>query len=216
MLIKSKNNSTKTIKKAAFIGIAGATISGIVAHTGSCSTMYMDFCRSLIECITTVVSFLVFNYISNNNVSCQREKELQERIRVITGIVMIFTSILLATVSLLSFSQVSKEGNNIPSIITTTIVIFINFSILRNYKKSLNNKFDHIIKAQYTMYRSKIIINTFVLSILLIMTLAPSWNMVNYIDLIGTLIMSIFIFTEGLKNISLKVENNKRTVLSQS
>ncbi len=214
MLVKSKNNSSNTIKKAALIGILGATISGIVAHTGSCSTMYMDFCRSLIEGITTVISFFVFNYISNNNVSSQKETELQERIRVITGIVMLVTSVLLATVSIISFSPVAKEGNNLPSLFTTSIVVFINLSIFRNYKKSLKEKFDHIIKAQYTMYRSKIIINTFVLSILVVMTLAPSWNGVAYIDLVGTIIMSVFIFAEGIKNISLKAENNKLEVAS--
>jgi hypothetical protein len=36
------------------------------------------------------------------------------------------------------------------------------------------------------------------------MTIAPTWNVIPYIDLTGTIIMSIFIFTEGIKNISLK------------
>ena len=203
MKIKS-NNSSNTIKNATIIGIAGATISGIVAHTGSSTTVYMDFCRSFIECIITVISFIVFNYIKDNKLSNNKENELQMRIRMITGITMILTSTLLLIVNVLSFSTELKEGNNIPSLITTSIVIIINSSIMLNYKKSLSEKFDHIIKAQYTMYRSKLIINIFLFIILVIMTIAPTWNVIPYIDLTGTIIMSIFIFTEGIKNISLK------------
>lgn len=203
MLIKTNNNGANTLKKAAIIGLLGATISGIVAHTGSCTTMYIDFSRSLIEGLMTVISCIVFSKIQNNNTAQQRKILIQERIRIITGIVMIFTSMLLATVSIASFSPAQKEGNNIPSLVTTSICVFINLSILRNYKNSLRKDFNHIIKAQYTMYRSKTIINTFVLSILMLLTFFPTWNAINYLDLVGTIIMSIFIFTEGLKNIAI-------------
>lgn len=211
---KDNKKSLNTLIKATIIGILGTTISGFVAHTGSSTTMYMDFCRSLIETITTVVSFFVFVRINNTkNISNLNHEIVKKNIRFSTGIIMICTSFLLASVNILSFSTTQKEGNNIPSFITTAICVCINFSIYRNYHKALSHKFDHIIKAQHTMYRAKTCINSFVLLMLTIMIIAPTWKAVPYIDLIGTLIISSFMFYEGVRSCSIYSLKNLRYIL---
>ena len=122
------------------------------------------------------------------------------------------TSTLLAIVNILSFSTDIRDGNNLPSFITTAICVCINFSIFRNYHKALSVKFDHIIKAQHSMYKAKTCINSFVLLMLAIMIIAPTWSVIPYIDLIGTLIISSFMFYEGSKSCMIYI-NTKRKVI---
>ena len=129
--------------------------------------------------------------------------------------VMVVTSILLALVSFMSFTPKVGEGNNIPSLFTTSVCICINFRIFMNYRKSLKEKFDHIIKAQYAMYRVKTCVNAFVLFVIGIMIFVPTWSAIPYIDLVGTCVISVLMLTEGIKNIkSVQITSriNKRTL----
>ncbi|MBE5936143.1 MAG: hypothetical protein E7262_10260 [Lachnospiraceae bacterium] len=200
MSVVKKIKNMDTMKKAVIVSVWGALVSGVVACMGSSMTVFMDFCRCLLEGAMTVVTYIVFLKINKQAVSKRKETVLQESIRFVTGLVMICTSILLATVSMASFSPVIAEGNNIPSLFTTGICTCINFKIYRNYKKDLEKNNNHIVRAQYTMYRLKTCINSFVLFVIGIMIFAPSWSMIPYIDLVGTCIIAVVMLNEGIKN----------------
>ena len=60
-----KNKSMDTLKKAVFVSVFGAIISGVVACMGTSTTVFMDFCRCLLDGFTTVVTFIVFSKINN-------------------------------------------------------------------------------------------------------------------------------------------------------
>ena len=207
-----KNKSMDTLKKAVFVSVFGAIISGVVACMGTSTTVFMDFCRCLLDGFTTVVTFIVFSKINNGTIDKKNEQKYQEYISIATGVVMMCTSILLALVSILSFSPVISEGNNVPSLFTTGICMCINFRVCRSYKKALEERYDSIIDSQCTMYRVKTCINAFVFFIIGIMIFVPTWSAIPYVDLIGTCVMSIFIMSEGFKNINKVPRVKKGTV----
>ena len=216
-VVKSKGNkSMNTLKKAVLFSILGAIASGTVAYMGSSTTVMMDFCRCLLDGIITVFTYIVYDNISKGNIDKKYEHRWQKGIRFVTGGVMIITSILLALVSIMSFTPEVGEGNNLPSLVSTSICIFINIRIFLNYRKALKDNASHIIKAQCNMYRVKICVNAFVLLVIGIMIFAPTWGAIPYIDLVGTCVMSVFILTEGIKNIkNAEVSNwiNRKTVM---
>ena len=64
VVIKEENKSMNTLKKAVFVSVFGAIISGIVACMGSSTTVFMDFCRCMLDGVTTVVTFIVYDRIN--------------------------------------------------------------------------------------------------------------------------------------------------------
>jgi divalent metal cation (Fe/Co/Zn/Cd) transporter len=194
--VKSKPGEG-TLLASVVMSSPGAIVVGIAFFIGRSSTQLADFIRRTIELISIIVSWLVFRFLNKNQELDSNQKDkLEHTTNLFVGAAMFISGIVMIFIAL--FSSITGKGNVIPGLVIAVLGVTTNSWFWLRYRKLNSKNPDAILAVQSKLYCAKTMVDACVMISLGFIAIAPNGSMTQYVDLIGSIVVAIYLITNGI------------------
>lgn len=194
-----ENKSGKnTLLMSVIMSSPGPIVVGLGLIVGQSSTQLADFVRRSVELMAIIISFVIY-CITNKNGNTDRKKknDLEKKCNMIVGIAMIISGLIMFFLAILSPNE--EKGNVIPGLVIALLGVIANSIFWMKYTKLSKETNNSILTVQSKLYRAKTFVDISVTTALLVVMLFPTTKASFYFDIIGTILVSIYLFITGLQ-----------------
>jgi len=189
----------------------GPLIVGLGLLSGKSSTQLADFIRRSIELLALIVAFVIYQVTNKNGVCDEAKKSRLERIcNIFVGFSMCFCGIIMTVLAFLSDKQ--ETGNVIPGLIVALLGVVANTLFFFKYTKLNRETPNSILAVQARLYGAKSLVDCCVTLALATVALFPTSSITPYVDLVGSVIVALYLCWCGVKTL---LEKLKKSVPSQ-
>lgn len=193
----------RTLLTSVILSSPGPIALGIGLIVGRSSTQLADFIRRTAELVAIIVSWIVFRIVHNTNQpDAARRKHLESIANTSVGAAMCLSGLAMTLIAL--FSSSAEKGNVIPGLIIAVLGVITNAWFWLRYRKLNRTKPDVILAVQSKLYRAKTLVDLCVTTALLVVALAPASPGAWYVDLFGSLTVSVYLIVNGITTIRTK------------
>lgn len=198
--MNNKKSGTKTLFMSVVMSAPGPLIIGLGLLVGQSSTQIADFVRRSAELLGIIMAYIIYKVTTKDGVCDTVKKEKLERFsNIFVGAMMCLGGSLML---LLAFSSTNTDkGNVIPGLVIALLGVVANTLFWRKYTKLNKAEPNAIIAVQARLYRAKSLVDSCVSIALLSVALFPSSQISYYLDLIGSVIVAIYLIWCGIKTI---------------
>lgn len=186
----------KTLLASVMMSSPGPLVLGIALFFGRSSTQMADFVRRTIELVAIIVSYVVFRITRNEEgITAKRKNHLERIANLTVGFTLLLSGATILYITLTSNN--SEKGNVIPGLVISLLGVVVNSWFYIRYKvlnKEENNK---IYQAQGKLYGAKALVDTCVAIALASILIAPNAPVTSYIDLIGSVVVALYMIFSG-------------------
>ena len=180
------------------MGVALVVGLGLIA--GKSSTQIADFVRRSAELLAIVMSFVVYTLIAKDNIRSDIEKrKLESRSNIFVGSMMCLAGTIMAV--LVFVVSNNDKGNVVPGLVIAILGVIANSIFWGKYTHLNQKEPNAILAVQARLYRAKTLVDTSVTVALLSVLIAPKSIVSYWLDLIGSIIVALYLFWCGVKTI---------------
>lgn len=192
-----EKSGQKTLLASVVLSAPGPIVLGIALFFGRSSTQIADFVRRTAELVAIIVSWLTYKVTAKDSMSDPVKKEKLERIaNLCVGSAMSLSGIAMVLISLLS--NHSEKGNVVLSLVIAILGAITNGWFWLRYRKLNREEPNAIIAVQSKLYRAKTLVDICVTTALAAIVIAPTSPTAYYLDIIGSVIVAIYLLINGL------------------
>lgn len=197
--MSNKKSGKRTLLMSVLMSAPGPLILGMGLIFGRSSTQIADFIRRTAELMGIIVAFIVYLKTADEDENSDRRKRLERMSNIFVGAMMCIGGAFMIGLAL--FSENTEKGNVITGLVIAFLGVIANTIFWIKYT-SLNKKEPNaIILVQARLYRAKSLVDTCVTVALLSVALMPQSEISYYIDLIGSVIVALYLMWCGIKTI---------------
>lgn len=195
-----KKSGERTLLASVILSSPGPIVVGLGLLLGRSSTQFVDFIRRTAELAAIIVSWVVFRYLSKNEeTDINRKEKLEHTANLSVGIAMCVSGIAMIFVAL--FRSNAEKGNVVPGLIIALLGVVVNSLFWIRYSKLNRENPDAILSVQSKLYFAKLLVDLCVTVTLVIIVIAPSGSLTYYVDLIGSILVSVYLILNGILTI---------------
>ena len=199
-LFMKKKSGERTLLASVILSSPGPIVVGLGLLLGRSSTQLVDFIRRTAELAAIIVSWVVFRYLSKNEeTDINRKEKLEHTANLSVGIAMCVSGIAMIIVAL--FRSNAEKGNVVPGLIIALLGVVVNSLFWIRYSKLNRENPDAILSVQSKLYFAKLLVDLCVTVTLVIIVIAPSGSLTYYVDLIGSILVSVYLILNGILTI---------------
>lgn len=190
--MSQKKSGAKTLLWSIIMSSPGPLVVGLGLISGRSSTQLADFVRRSAELLAIIMSFAVYNATSGER-SCGEEKKqrMERRSNIFVGSMMCLAGIIMAVLALTV--QNADKGNVIPGLAIAVMGMIANSIFWLRYTRINKAEPNAIIAVQARLYRAKTLVDTSVTAALLSVLIAPASSVSFWLDLIGSVIVALYL-----------------------
>ena len=198
--MSNKKSGKSTLLMSVIMSSPGPLVVGLGLLVGQSSTQVADFVRRSIELLAIILSFVVYCITTKDDVINEFKKKKYEKItNIFVSIAMIVSGIIMF---ILAFNSTTEDkGNVIPGLAIAILGFVANSIFWFKYTKLSKETNNNILKIQSKLYRAKTFVDFSVMIALGVVLLSTNPTTCYYFDLIGTIIVSIYLFLTGVKSL---------------
>ncbi len=198
--MSEKKSGAKTLLWSIIMSSPGPLVVGLGLIAGRSATQIADFVRRSAELLAIIMSFVVYNFIAKDSIGDDIEKrKLESRSNVFVGSMMCLAGAIMAV---LAFAVNNDDkGNVIPGFAIAILGVIANSIFWVRYTRLNQSEPNAILAIQARLYRAKTIVDTSVTIALLSVLIAPQSVVAYWLDLIGSLIVAIYLIWCGARTI---------------
>lgn len=198
--MNNKKSGTKTLLMSVIMSAPGPLIIGLGLLVGQSSTQIADFVRRSAELLGIIMAFIVYIVTTRNGVCDVEKKERLEKFsNIFVGSMMCLGGSLML---LLAFtSGHTDKGNVIPGLVIALLGVVANTLFWRKYSRLNKAEPNAIIAVQARLYRAKSLVDSCVSVALIAVAVFPESKVSFYLDLIGSVIVAVYLIWCGIKTI---------------
>ena len=198
--MNQKKSGTNTLLMSVVMSAPGPLIIGLGLLIGKSSTQIADFVRRSAELLGIIMAYVVYRITTKEGVCDTAKKERLERIsNIFVGAMMCLGGVLML---LLAFTaNDSEKGNVIPGLVIALLGVVANTLFWRKYMKLNKLEPNAIMAVQARLYRAKSLVDGCVTIALLSVVLFPGSQLSYYLDLVGTIVVAVYLAWCGVKTI---------------
>lgn len=202
-----KNKSgRRTLLMSVLMSAPGPLIIGLGLLVGSSTTQLADFFRRSAELLAIVCSWVVF-CITDREVTdseaaeaqLERKARLEHLTNLFVGCVMCLSGGIMLVLAFLS--ENTEKGNVIPGLTIALLGVIANTLFWRKYTKLNRQAPNPILAVQARLYRAKSLVDGCVTIALAAIVLFPASSAAVWLDVIGTIIVAVYLMHCGFKTI---------------
>lgn len=198
-MVKSKSGE-RTLLASVALSSPGPLVVGVALYFGRSSTQIADFIRRTSELVAIIVSWAVYRIIHKSSEPDEEYKaKLERNANLSVGAAMCLSGIALMFIAI--FSSKGEKGNVIPGLVIAILGVITNSIFWLRYSKLNRENHDAILAVQSKLYLAKSIVDTCVTISLSFIAIAPTAPMTPYVDLFGSIIVSIYLIINGITTI---------------
>jgi divalent metal cation (Fe/Co/Zn/Cd) transporter len=200
-LSKEQSSSReKTLLTALLLSAPGPLVTGIAMMTSSSTTQLADFLRRGVELMAIFVSWWVFRQMHRNEAMSEPNQVRLERAAGLSAAgAMISSGIILLVVALSRLSLFEPGGNVTLGLTIAVLGLLTNTWFWRRYTKLTREQYSSVIASQQQLYRAKASVDLCVVAALAAVAIAPAHPATRYLDLLGSIIVALYLLWSGLR-----------------
>ncbi len=200
----------KTLLASLLLSAWGPITTGIAVVMSHSVTQLADFLRRTAELLALLLSWLVFRFISGAADLTSEEKMKWERIANYGVAAALGVSGLVMIVLALSRSRQYEPGGNVYLGLTIAVMGFIvNLWFWRRYSKLYREEQNLIMASQKRLYLAKMAVDICVITALCAVALMPTHNVTKYIDILGSVVVALYLLWSSWRGLNLKGARKK-------
>ena len=197
--MSEKKSGAKTLLWSIIMSSPGPLVVGLGLLAGRSSTQIADFVRRSAELLAIVMSFVVYTMISKVGYDDTRKRNLERRSNIFVGSMMCLAGAIMAV---LAFTMNNDDkGNVIPGLVIALLGVVANSIFWVKYTRLDRSEPNAILAVQARLYRAKTLVDTSVTIALLSVLIDPKSAISYWLDLIGSVVVAVYLIWCGVKTI---------------
>lgn len=197
----SKENTrsgSRTLLLSVIISSPGPLVVGLGLLAGRSSTQIADFVRRSAELLAIIMSFVVYRMTA---AGCDegRKVKLERRSNAFVGAMMCLGGVFMVLLAFLS--DTTDKGNVIPGLAIAVMGVIANTAFWIKYTRLNRKEPNAILQVQSRLYRAKSLVDGCVTVALLSVLILPSSSISYWLDLVGSLIVAVYLICCGVQTI---------------
>ena len=206
--MKNTKSGKLTLLMSVLMSAPGPLVVGIGLLMGKSSTQLADFFRRSAELLAIIFSFVIY-LITTKEGKCNEEKKrkLENLANLFVACVMCICSVLMIVLAF--FSESEDKGSVIPGLAIALLGVVANTIFWIRYTKMNKSQPNKIFAVQARLYGAKSLVDGCVTIALTIVAIFPSSPVAYYFDLVGSIIVAIYLFGCGIKTF-IEYANSKK------
>jgi len=196
-----KNKSgNRTLLMSVLMSSPGPIVVGLGLMMGKSSTQLADFVRRSSELLAIIASFVVYTITTKEGYTDEVKKaRLEKMSNLFVGAMMCLGGVAMLLIALLS--ENGEKGNVIPGLVIAILGVVANTLFWLKYTKLSKQSGNAILAVQSRLYRAKSLVDLCVTIALGTVALFPASSAAYYLDLIGSVIVAVYLIWCGVKTI---------------
>lgn len=195
-----KKSGTKTLLWSVIMSAPGSLIIGLGLFVGRSSTQIADFVRRSSELLAIIMAYVVYKITTKDGICDTVRKDKLERFsNLFVGAMMCLGGSLMLLLAFVSENE--DKGNVIPGLAIALLGVIANTIFWRKYTKLNKQEPNAILAVQARLYRAKSLVDSCVTIALLSVVLFPTSTLSYYLDLIGSVIVALYLIWCGIQTI---------------
>lgn len=201
-LTKEQTSSrAKTLLTSLLLSAPGPLVTGIAVITSQSTTQLADFLRRSMELVAILISWWVFRQLNRNAVV---DAAYQARMERTAGLsvagAMAFSGAVLLIIALSRLSAYEPGGNVTLGLTIAVLGLITNGFFWRRYARFSREQYSAVISSQQQLYRAKTFVDICVVAALAAVAIAPAALATRYIDVLGSIIVAVYLLWSGMRN----------------
>jgi len=197
----TNNSGTKTLLWSVIMSAPGPLIIGLGLFVGRSSTQIADFVRRSSELLAIIMAYVVYKITTKDGIcDTVRKEKLEKLSNLFVGAMMCLGGSLMLLLALISEND--DKGNVIPGLVIALLGVIANTMFWRKYTKLNRKEPNAILAVQARLYRAKSLVDSCVTIALLSVALFPDSSVSYYLDLIGSVIVALYLIWCGIQTIA--------------
>lgn len=197
---KQASSREKTLLTALLLSAPGPLVTGLAALTSLSTTQLSDFIRRTVELVALFLSWWVFRQLQHNKTLCKEKQfTLEHAAGLSVAGAMLCSGIIMLVVAICRLSVFEPGGNVISGLIIAVLGLITNGWFWWRYTALTREQYSSVIAAQQKLYRAKACVDLCVVTALTAVAVAPSLPATRYIDILGSIIVAIYLLWSGAR-----------------
>lgn len=183
----------------------GPLVVGLGLLAGRSSTQIADFVRRSSELLAIIMAFVTYKITTKNGQQGTVKKEKIEKMsNIFVGAMMCLGGSIMLVLSFVSENE--DKGNVIPGLTIAILGVIANTIFWRKYTRLNKAEPNPILAVQARLYGAKSLVDSCVTIALLSVAIAPEALFSYYLDLVGSVIVALYLVMCGVKTIREKIK----------
>ena len=196
----NKKSGAKTLLWSILMSSPGPLVVGLGLIAGRSSTQIADFVRRSAELLAIIMSFVVYTMTQKDSVCDEKKKQIfEKRSNIFVGSMMCLAGVIMAVLALTV--QNTEKGNVIPGLAIAVLGVVANSIFWVKYTRLNKTEPNAILAVQARLYRAKTLVDISVTVALTSVLIAPQSTVSYWLDMIGSLIVAIYLAWCGAQTI---------------
>lgn len=196
----TKKSGTKTLLWSVIMSAPGPLIIGLGLLVGRSSTQIADFVRRSSELLAIIMAYIIYKITTKDGVcDTARKEKLEKFSNLFVGAMMCLGGSLMLLLAFVSENE--DKGNVIPGLAIALLGVIANTIFWRKYKRLNKQEPNAILAVQARLYHAKSLVDSCVTIALLSVALFPESPISYYLDLVGSVIVALYLIWCGIQTI---------------
>lgn len=201
-----KKSGNRTLLWSVVMSAPGPLIVGFGLLSGRSVTQLADFIRRSAELLAIIMAFVTYRLTTKDGETDMIKKEQLERFsNLFVGAMMCVGGSVMLLLAL--FTENTNKGNVIPGLSIALMGVVANTIFWRKYTHLHKTAPNPILAVQARLYRAKSLVDGCVTCALLSVAIFPHSLFAYYFDLIGSLIVAIYLIFCGGQTIRERLQS---------
>jgi len=210
-LSKEQSSSReKTLLIALLLSAPGPLVTGIALISSHSTTQLADFIRRGVELVAIFISWWVFRQLRRNaGLGEAHQGRLERTAGLSTAGAMACSGVVLLVVALSRVSRFEPGGNVTMGLTIAVLGLVTNTWFWWRYTALTREQYSAVIAAQQQLYRAKASVDLCVVVALAAVAIAPAHPATHYVDLLGSVMVAVYLLWSGLRTAQKYLVGNK-------
>ena len=198
--MSNKKSGTRTLLMSVLMSAPGPLVVGLGLLAGRSSTQIADFVRRSSELLAIIMAFVVYQLTTRDGaVDEKRKAKLERASNIFVGSMMCIGGSFMIALAFMSGN--GDKGNVIPGLAIAILGVIANTLFWIKYTKLNKASPNAILAVQARLYRAKSLVDCCVTIALLSVAIAPASPLSAWLDLIGSVIVAVYLVCCGIQTI---------------
>ena len=206
--MSNQKSGSRTLLWSVIMSSPGPLVVGLGLLVGRSSTQIADFVRRSSELLAIIMAFVTYKMTTKDGQTDLVKKEKIEKMsNIFVGAMMCLGGTIMLVLAFISENK--EKGNVIPGLVIAILGVVANTIFWRKYTRLNKAEPNPILAVQARLYRAKSLVDSCVTIALLAVLIAPKAPATYYIDLVGSVIVAVYLVLCGIQTIREKIVMKK-------
>ena len=198
--MKKQTSGSRTLLLSVLMSSPGPLVVGLGLMAGKSSTQLADFVRRSAELLAIIMAFVTYRLTTRDGeTDLARKNRLERCSNLFVGAMMCLGGSIMLVLAFAAGSE--EKGNVIPGLTIAVMGVIANTLFWRKYARLNRAEPNPILAVQARLYRAKSLVDSCVTAALLSVAVAPEAAFSAWLDLIGSVIVAVYLVFCGVQTI---------------